>query len=482
MARRLEDGGRPGPDGALRPPHAGRRRPAGGRRRGRRDRPGRPPPPDVGAAVRGRAAGRAGPRARRRPRRGNGRWWRGPGRGYTGGVLIRSPDATGTLGEGLERRKVPVTTLRLIGPGRAGRSLAAALADAGCDVRGRPGAAATTWPAPPRGVDVRGHRHPRRGRRRRWPPPIAPVAATVVVHLSGALGLDVLAPHRAAGVAAPARAPALGRGGPGPAAQRHHLRRGRRPRGRRRWRRSLGGRCVVVDDDHRAAYHAAACIAANHVVALLGQVERVAASAGLGLDAFVGLAAAALHGRGRPRPGRRPHRPGGPGRRGHPGPAPRRARPRASSPATTPAWPWPAGWRAAARRRPPPAHPDDGARGAPWSHRARSRGAGSPTPSRPSAPSGGGSGLVPTMGALHAGHRSLVGAGRGRVRRRGRHRLREPAAVRRRRRPGRLPPRPRRRRGHGRRRPAPASSSPRRWRRCTRASRPRWRRRCTSPA
>jgi predicted short-subunit dehydrogenase-like oxidoreductase (DUF2520 family) len=58
--------------------------------------------------------------------------------------------------------------------------------------------------------------------------------------------------------------------------------------------RALGGRCIEIDDDHRAAYHAAACIAANHLVALLGQVERVAARAGLGVDAFMALAAAAL--------------------------------------------------------------------------------------------------------------------------------------------------------------------------------------------
>jgi pantoate--beta-alanine ligase len=56
----------------------------------------------------------------------------------------------------------------------------------------------------------------------------------------------------------------------------------------------LDGSVVVVDDEHRAAYHAAACIASNHLVALMGQVERVAASAGLDLDTFVGLARAAL--------------------------------------------------------------------------------------------------------------------------------------------------------------------------------------------
>ena len=52
----------------------------------------------------------------------------------------------------------------------------------------------------------------------------------------------------------------------------------------------LEGRRVEVDDERRAAYHAAACIASNHLVALLGQVERVAASAGVPLDALLDLA------------------------------------------------------------------------------------------------------------------------------------------------------------------------------------------------
>ncbi len=51
---------------------------------------------------------------------------------------------------------------------------------------------------------------------------------------------------------------------------------------------------VEVDDVDRATYHAAACIAANHVVALLGQVERVAAAAGLDLEAFLPLTRAAV--------------------------------------------------------------------------------------------------------------------------------------------------------------------------------------------
>jgi predicted short-subunit dehydrogenase-like oxidoreductase (DUF2520 family) len=56
----------------------------------------------------------------------------------------------------------------------------------------------------------------------------------------------------------------------------------------------LGGRMVEVADEDRAAYHATACIAANHVVALLGQVERVAASVGLDLESFLPLTRAAV--------------------------------------------------------------------------------------------------------------------------------------------------------------------------------------------
>jgi predicted short-subunit dehydrogenase-like oxidoreductase (DUF2520 family) len=122
---------------------------------------------------------------------------------------------------------------------------------------------------------------------------IAPVETTVVLHMSGALGLDVLGPHRRRGSLHPLV--------PLPSAEvgRVRLRSGitfavagdpvATTLGR-----ALGGRCIEIDDDHRAAYHAAACIAANHLVALLGQVERVAASAGLGVDAFLPLAAAAL--------------------------------------------------------------------------------------------------------------------------------------------------------------------------------------------
>jgi predicted short-subunit dehydrogenase-like oxidoreductase (DUF2520 family) len=122
---------------------------------------------------------------------------------------------------------------------------------------------------------------------------IAPVDSTVVLHMSGALGLDVLDPHR--------RRASLHPLAPLPSAEvgRVRLRSGITfavagdPMAGRLGR-ALGGRCIEIDDAHRAEYHAAACIAANHLVALLGQVERVAAGAGLDVEAFLPLAAAAL--------------------------------------------------------------------------------------------------------------------------------------------------------------------------------------------
>ena len=184
-----------------------------------------------------------------------------------------------------------MTTFRLVGPGRAGRSLASALVDIGYDLRGVLGrgddltAAAT-------GVDVLIIATPD-GAVERVAAAVTPVASTVVLHLSGALGLDVLGPHRRRASLHPLM--------PLPSAEvgRVRLRSGITfavagdPMATRLGR-ALGGRCVDIDDSRRAAYHAAACIAANHLVAVLGQVERVAAAAGLGVDAFLPLAATAL--------------------------------------------------------------------------------------------------------------------------------------------------------------------------------------------
>jgi predicted short-subunit dehydrogenase-like oxidoreductase (DUF2520 family) len=56
----------------------------------------------------------------------------------------------------------------------------------------------------------------------------------------------------------------------------------------------LGGRAFEVSDEHRAAYHAAAVIASNHLVALLSQAERVAAAAGVPLEAYLDLVRATV--------------------------------------------------------------------------------------------------------------------------------------------------------------------------------------------
>jgi predicted short-subunit dehydrogenase-like oxidoreductase (DUF2520 family) len=121
---------------------------------------------------------------------------------------------------------------------------------------------------------------------------VRPVATTTVLHLSGSLGLDVLEGHPRRGSLhplVPLPTPAIGAGrllsgitfavAGDPTA--------------RAMAEALGGNVVEVHDRDRAAYHAAAVIAANHLVALMGQVERVAASAGLPLDAFAGLMRAA---------------------------------------------------------------------------------------------------------------------------------------------------------------------------------------------
>jgi predicted short-subunit dehydrogenase-like oxidoreductase (DUF2520 family) len=57
---------------------------------------------------------------------------------------------------------------------------------------------------------------------------------------------------------------------------------------------ALGGRAIEVPDDARVAYHAAAVIASNHLVGLLGQAARVAETAGLELGAYLDLVRATV--------------------------------------------------------------------------------------------------------------------------------------------------------------------------------------------
>jgi predicted short-subunit dehydrogenase-like oxidoreductase (DUF2520 family) len=52
---------------------------------------------------------------------------------------------------------------------------------------------------------------------------------------------------------------------------------------------TLGMRPFRVEATDRVKYHAAACVASNHLVALLGQVQRLAGDAGVPLEAFLPL-------------------------------------------------------------------------------------------------------------------------------------------------------------------------------------------------
>lgn len=174
-------------------------------------------------------------------------------------------------------------TLRVIGPGRAGTAMSRALADAGWTVaapvrrgedvrRAAEGTDLLLIATPDAAVaDVAAA--------------VAPVPTTVVAHLAGSLGLDVLASHVRRASIHPLVSIPTGdtdvRGAwfavAGDALAEQVV-------------AALEGRAVAVDDEHRAAYHAAACIASNHLVALLGQVDRVGRSAGVPLDAFLALA------------------------------------------------------------------------------------------------------------------------------------------------------------------------------------------------
>ena len=181
-------------------------------------------------------------------------------------------------------------TLRIVGPGRAGLSLSRALDAAGWrvlaplgrgdDLTGAADGTDLLVLATPDGVvgDVAAA--------------IDPVDTAVVAHMAGSLGLAPLGPHRRRSSIHPLVAlpdPDLG---------------ARRLRGAwfavagdplgRRVVDDLGGTAIDVADDDRAAYHAAACVASNHLVALLGSVQRIAATAGVPLEAYLDLVRATV--------------------------------------------------------------------------------------------------------------------------------------------------------------------------------------------
>ncbi len=121
---------------------------------------------------------------------------------------------------------------------------------------------------------------------------VEPDPHAVVAHLAGSLGLEVLAGHPRPAAVHPLVSlpdPELGAarlvGGwfavaGDPLSQRVAS--------------DLGGRWFEVTDGDRATYHAAAVVASNHLVALMGEVERIAGTIGVPVDAYLALAAASL--------------------------------------------------------------------------------------------------------------------------------------------------------------------------------------------
>ncbi|MEM9203195.1 MAG: DUF2520 domain-containing protein [Actinomycetota bacterium] len=177
--------------------------------------------------------------------------------------------------------------VRVIGAGRAGRSFAAAIgAVDGWDVIGVLGRGVPVADAAA-DVDLVLIATPDAA--------IAEVAEAidparaVVAHVAGSLGLDALAPHERRAALHPLMSL------PDPEIGAMRLRGG--------WfavagdpvvtdlAKALGGQTFTIADDDRALYHAAAAVASNHLVALLGHAERLGRAAGVPGDALLALAA-----------------------------------------------------------------------------------------------------------------------------------------------------------------------------------------------
>jgi len=184
-------------------------------------------------------------------------------------------------------RELDSSPLVIVGAGRLGTALAAALRAAGVPVEGPlgrgaegSGAAAVLLCVP----DAE----------------IAAAAAAVapgrlVGHCSGATGLAPLAPHEAFSLHPLMTVPAGA--GPRVFAGAGCAVAGSTPRAlalARALADRLGLRATEVADEDRAAYHAAATIAANFVTTLEGAAERLAATAGVERALLVPLVAAAV--------------------------------------------------------------------------------------------------------------------------------------------------------------------------------------------
>lgn len=177
-------------------------------------------------------------------------------------------------------------SLRVVGAGRAGGAVMRALGERGWTVHpalGRPDDLSDAAA----GVDVLLIATPD-GAIEEAAAAVRPVPDTVVMHLAGSLGLAPLGEH-------PRRAalhPLMALPDADTGAQRlvggGWFAVAGDPMAAR-MAEDLGGRTFVVAEEHRAGYHAAAVVASNHLVALLGQVERLADAVDVPFEAFLPL-------------------------------------------------------------------------------------------------------------------------------------------------------------------------------------------------
>jgi predicted short-subunit dehydrogenase-like oxidoreductase (DUF2520 family) len=179
------------------------------------------------------------------------------------------------------------STITIVGRGRLGPALAGALSAAGHPVRGPLGRGADGA-----GADVVLLCVPD-GEIAAAAAAMAPRHGLLVGHCSGATGLGALAPHEALGLhplmTVTAEGAAFAGAGCAVAGSTE-----RALRTARSLAQALGMRPFPIADEDRAAYHAAASIASNFLVALEAAAERVAASAGVPREALVPLARAAV--------------------------------------------------------------------------------------------------------------------------------------------------------------------------------------------
>jgi predicted short-subunit dehydrogenase-like oxidoreductase (DUF2520 family) len=175
----------------------------------------------------------------------------------------------------------------VIGAGRLGSALAPALGRAGCAVDGPLGRGAADWAVLPDVVLLCVPDGAIAEAARAVPP------VPLVGHCSGATGLGVLAGHEGFSLhpLMTVTGPHAVLAGAGAAVA------GTTPRARAAaaaLARRLGLRPVAVAEADRAAYHAAASVASNFLVALESAAEELAATAGVGRELLVPLVRAAV--------------------------------------------------------------------------------------------------------------------------------------------------------------------------------------------